>query len=169
MISNEMQTLLNEQFHKELFSSNLYLAMSSWFMQRDLDGFANYFRIQAQEEVIHAMKQYDYLHTVDGKVTMMALEAPRNEYESALEVFEAAYAHEQLVTRGINEITGHALKNNDFASYNFMQWFVNEQVEEEANMRTLIQKVKMVGDNSSALYLLNEELGRRSLAPEESA
>lgn len=169
MISDRIQTMINEQYHKELFSSHLYLSMSSWFLARDLDGFANFFRLQADEELMHARKQFDYLHNVDGKMTLGAIGAPRTEWSSNLEVFEDAYLHEQDVTRSINAIVKATLESGDFATLQFMQWFVEEQVEEEASIRNIIAKVKLAGDNNSALFLLNEELGRRQPAANAEA
>ena len=169
MISKKIEKLINDQFNMELYSSNSYLSMTSYFLSIDLEGFANYFRIQAQEEMMHAMKQFDYMHEVDGKIEMLAIEAPNNDYKSILDVFEKAYEQEKAVTKSISNIVGNALKENDFATYAFFQWFVSEQVEEESNMRTMIQKLKMIGDNSSAMYLMNEELGKRVFVPAATA
>ena len=98
MISPRIEKLINDQFNMELFSSNLYLSMTSWFLSQDLDGFANFFRIQAQEEMMHAMKQFDYLHNVDGKINMMAVGAPEQTFQSIVDCFEKTLAHEQKVT-----------------------------------------------------------------------
>jgi ferritin len=161
MISKKIEKLINDQFNMELYSSNSYLSMTSYFLSIDLEGFANYFRIQAQEEMMHAMKQFDYMHEVDGKIEMLTVVAPNIKFKSILDVFEKAFEQEKEVTKSINNIVGSSLKENDFATYAFFQWFVSEQVEEESNMRTMIQKLKMIGDNSSAMYLMNEELGKR--------
>lgn len=167
MISPKIQDLLNKQFNMELYSANLYLAMSSYFLSKDLDGFANFFRIQAQEEQMHAMKQFDYIHQVDGRMYFSLVDAPQNEFESILDVFTLTLEHEQKVTASINNLVGAALEEKDYATYSFLQWFVNEQVEEEASIKSLIQKIKMIGDNSSALYLLNAELLQRTLETAE--
>lgn len=169
MISENMSTLINEQYHKEVFSAQQYLAMSSYFLDQDLDGFANFFRIQADEEIMHAMKQFDYLHEVDGKITHQALPAPENEFSSILEVFEKGLGHEQYITKSIFQIVKAALDESDFATHQFFQWFVAEQVEEEALMRSMIAKLKLIGDNKSALYLMNEELMQRKAGVEEEA
>lgn len=161
MISSHMQHLLNEQYHRELFSANQYLAMSSYFLAEDLDGFANFFRVQAEEEIDHAMRQYDYVHEVDGKITHQALEAPTNEFGSYLEVFEQALAHEQYITQNIFQIVKASLDEGDFATHQFFQWFVAEQVEEESLFRTLISKLKLAANDNSALFLMNEELMAR--------
>ncbi len=167
MISENMQGLLNAQYHRELFSANQYLAMSSYFLAEDLDGFANFFRIQAEEEMDHAMRQYDYVHEVDGKITHGALDAPNNEFSSYLEVFEKALAHEQYITKNIFDIVKASLDESDYATHQFFQWFVAEQVEEESLFRSLIAKLKLAEGNNSALYLLNEELMNRKAGEEE--
>lgn len=162
-----MEKLLNEQINKEIFSSNLYLSMCSYFLDKELDGFANFFRVQAQEELFHANKQFDYVHNVGGKVSMMAIDAPETNFKSIVHVFELTLKHEQLVSKSINNLVKNALAESDFATHAFLQWFITEQVEEEANVNNLLSKLKMIGDNSSALYLLNTELKARSFNPAE--
>lgn len=169
MINPEMEHLLNEQFHKEMYSAMQYLAISSYFEDKNLDGFANFFRIQAQEEMSHAMKQFDYLHMVDGKITMDAIPQPQVEFASNEEVFEFTLLQEQGVTANINKLMKAAVEHGDFATQTFLQWFVNEQVEEEDVVRNILAKLRMVGDNSSALYLLNEELKSRKPEPTADA
>ncbi|MEM0998339.1 MAG: ferritin [Bacteroidota bacterium] len=161
MIKKEMQTLLNEQIHREMGAAMQYLAVTSWFEDKNLDGFANFFRVQAREEMSHAMKQFDYLHMVGGKVTMKAIPAPRNSFQNNVEVFEFALAQETGVTDNINNLMKSAVDLGDFATQTFLQYFVKEQVEEEDLVRTILQKVIMIGENSSALFLLNEELKNR--------
>ena len=165
MIKSQMESLLNEQFHREMSAAMRYLAISSYFENKDLDGFAHFYRLQAQEEMSHAMKQFDYLHTVDGKITMQAIQQPMTDFAHNVEVLEFTLKQEQLVTEDINQLMKAAVELGDFATQTFLQWFVQEQVEEEDNVRTILAKLRMVGDNSSALYLLNEELKNRQ--PEE--
>lgn len=165
MISKKMEQMLNEQYNKEVYSAQLYLSMCSYFLDRDLDGFANYFKVQSQEELLHAEKQFDYLHEVDAKVTMMSIDAPPTEFKSIEDCFEQTLAHEKLVTKGIYTLVKQALEEGDFATHTFLQWFVTEQVEEEATVKNLLMKLRMIGDNSSALYLLNDELLKRQLGP----
>lgn len=167
MISPRIEKLLNEQYHMEVFSAHLYLAMCSYFTDQDLDGFANFFMLQADEELAHARKQFDYLHEVDGKLKMGAIDAPQTDFDSMLSVFTLALDHEQKVTKSINQIAKASLEEDDFATYNFLQWFIEEQVEEEASMRSLIAKVKLAEGNNSATYLLNEELMQRQAEPME--
>jgi ferritin len=166
MISEKMQKMINDQYHKEVFSANQYLAMSSYFLDRDLDGFANFFRLQAEEETMHAMKQFDFLHEVDGKITSGSIDGPENDFDSILDVFHKAMDHEQYITRSIHQIVKAAMEEGDFATYEFFQWFVREQVEEESLMRTYIAKLKMIEGDKSALYMMNEELLQRT--PEEA-
>ena len=161
MIKKEMESLLNEQFHREMYSAMQYLAVTSWFEDQNLDGFANFFRIQAQEEMSHAMKQFDYLHTVGGKITMQAIQQPTTDFDNNVQVFEFALQQEVGVTENINKLMTAAVKLGDFATQTFLQWFVQEQVEEEDLVRTILHKVKMIEGNSSALFLLNEELKNR--------
>ncbi|MCB0837458.1 MAG: ferritin [Bacteroidetes bacterium] len=161
MISKKMEEMIVTQYHKELFSAYQYFAMCSYFLDLELDGFANFFRVQAEEELMHAMKQFDYLHEVDGKMTIGSIEAPENEFNSILEVFQKTLEHEQYITKSIHQIVKAALDEADFATHEFFQWFVKEQVEEESTMRNLIGKLKLIDGNTSALYLLNEELLRR--------
>ncbi|MFT5883722.1 MAG: ferritin [Arcticibacterium sp.] len=163
MISKKMEQMLNEQYNREVYSANLYLSMCSYFLDRDLDGFANYFRIQAKEELQHAEKQFDYVHEVDGKITVGAYEAPASEFESIIDCFEQTLVHEKYVTKSIYGLVKQALEEGDYATHTFLQWFVTEQVEEESNVKALLKKLEMIGDNSSALYLLNDELLKRVL------
>lgn len=169
MISEKMASLINDQYHREVFSVYQYLAMSSYFLDQDLDGFANFFRVQADEESLHAMKQFDYLHEVDGKITHQAIGAADNDFNSIIEVFEKGLEHERYITKHIHLIVKAALEESDFATYDFFQWFVREQVEEESLMRNMIAKLKMISDNKSALYLMNEELLQRQAEGDETA
>jgi ferritin len=165
MVSKKMELMLNEQYNKEVFSANLYLAMCSYFLDRDLDGFANYFKIQSKEELQHAEKQFDYLHEVDGKITVGALEAPESNFASIIDCFEQTLAHEKEITKSIYALAKQSLEEGDFATHTFLQWFIAEQVEEEASVKSLLKKLEMIGDSSSALYLLNDELLKRVLMP----
>lgn len=166
MINPQMETLLNEQFHREMAAAMQYLALTAYFEDQNLDGFAHFFRLQAQEEMAHAMKQFDYVHTVDGKITMQALPQPKVDFSSNEEVLEFALENERNVTQDINKLMKASVEMGDFGTQTFLQWFVTEQIEEEEVVRTLLHKLRMVGDNSSALYLLNEEL--KSRKPEGS-
>ena len=128
---------------------------------KDLDGIANYFRVQSKEELMHADKMFDYLVDVGQSIVVGEIPKPPHEFETATQIFEKALEHEQLVTKSIFNILKNANEEGDFATVSFLQWFVNEQVEEEANASQLVTKIKMVCDNPSALYLFDQELGQR--------
>lgn len=166
MISNEIAELINQQIANEQYAAQYYLSMSAWFYEKDLDGIANYFRIQSKEELMHADKMFDFLNDVGAKIVMGRIDQPPYEFANATEIFEKALAHEKLVTRSIFNIMKNANNEGDFATVSFLQWFVNEQVEEEANASQLVTKIKMVSENPSALYLFDQELGQRVFVQE---
>ncbi len=165
MISQKMQDALNDQVAAEFYSAHLYLAMSAYLESIDLPGFANWMRIQYQEEISHAEKIFDYVIERDGRAVVKAFEAPPVEWTSALDAFEAAYRHEQKVTGLINNLVDLALSENDHASHIFLQWFVNEQVEEEASVKAIVQQLKLLGDSRGGLFQIDRELGRRTFTP----
>jgi ferritin len=163
MLKPNVQEALNKQVNAELYSSYLYLSMSAYFDSQNLAGMANWMRIQAQEELTHAMKFFDFINERDGRVLLTQVEAPKTEWASPLDVFENALAHEQKVTGLINDLVDLSLGEKDHASNTFLQWFVTEQVEEEAAAKTIVDKLKLIGDNPVALYMLDGELGQRTL------
>lgn len=165
MLDERMEEALNFQFNRELYSGYLYLAMAAYFEDQDLPGFANWMRIQAQEELSHAMKFYDYIVRRGGRAVMADIEAPENEWESAIAVFEQVYEHEQMVTGLIHNLVDLALELSDHATNNFLQWFVAEQVEEEESASGVLQKVKMSSQSKSGLYMLDQELAQRVFHP----
>lgn len=165
MISTKIASLLNDQITNEQFAAQYYLSMSAWFSARDLDGIANYFRIQSKEELMHGDKMFDYLNDVGAEIRIGAIEQPPFEFENATDIFEKALDHEKLVTKSIFNILKNANDEGDFATVSFLQWFVTEQVEEEANASSLVTKIKMVCENPSALYLFDQELAQRVLIP----
>lgn len=162
MLNPKIQDALNSQINAEIYSSYLYLSMSAYFDSQNLGGMANWMRVQAQEELTHAMKFFDFVNERDGRVQLTQVEAPKTEWTSPLEVFEDALAHEQKVTGLINNLVDLSLGEKDHASSTFLQWFVTEQVEEEAAARTIVEKLKLIGDNPMPLYMLDGELGQRT-------
>jgi ferritin len=164
-VSQKMHNKLNDQIQKEFFSEYLYLSMSSYFESIDLPGFANYFRVQAQEERDHAMKFFTYVIDTEGRVLLQKLDAPRHEFSSPLEVLQMSLEHERFITRSIHEIVGEALEEKDYSTNTFLNWFVSEQVEEEANATKLIGKLKLVEDDGRGLLLLDGELAQRTYVP----
>jgi len=157
-----MTRLLNEQLNKELYSMNLYLAMASYLYEQELTGFAHFFRLQSAEENAHAQKQFDYLHDVGGRLSLGAIDAPASDFTSTLDILERTLAHEKVISASIANIVEQALAEKDYGTHTFFQWFVTEQIEEEATMNNLLFKLKRIGDNTSALYLLDDDLGKRS-------
>lgn len=172
-IGERMTKALNEQAKWELFSSYLYLAMSAYFSARRLPGFATWMRVQAQEELMHGMKIFDYVIERGGRAELLAIDKPQFEWASPLEVAEAVYSHEKKVTGLINALVDLAAEEGDHATLNMLQWFVSEQVEEEANASEIVEKLKMVsGDRGiGVLYMLDRDLGGRppKLAPVAAA
>ncbi|MCE3007862.1 MAG: ferritin [Bacteroidetes bacterium] len=160
-ISSEIQKLLNDQINLELHSANQYLCIASHFIDEELVGIGNFFLLQSQEENGHAMKQFDYLHAVGGKFALGDLKAPEQKFGGYLDVFRLALKLEERVTASIYNIVDQAQKQKDFATYTFFEWFVTEQVEEESTLHQLIRKLEMIGDNTSALFLFDQELGSR--------
>lgn len=165
MLKPDIQNAFNKQINAELFSSYLYVSMSAYFESINLKGMANWMRVQAQEEVQHAMKFYDFINDRGGRVLLSAIEGPETDWDSPLAVFENAYQHECKVTGLINELVDLSIQVSDHAANTFLQWFVTEQVEEEANADDIVQKLKLAGDNASVLFMIDQELGRRTFAP----
>ena len=161
MLNKKIEEALNSQINAEMYSSYLYLSMSAYFESTGLSGFANWMRAQAQEELMHAMKFYDYVNERGGRVILGPLEAPSSEWESPLATFEATYEHEQKVTGLINELVNFAMEEKDHATNTFLQWFVTEQVEEEASAIEIVNKLKLMGDAPGGLFMLDRELGAR--------
>jgi ferritin len=165
MISENLINELNEQIKFEIFSANLYLAMSAYCADEDLDGFANFFRVQAEEENFHAMKFFDYIIERGERVTIKAIDEPENKYSSVLDAFKKAYAHEQFVTKRIYKLMDLATGEREHATISFLKWFVDEQVEEESTFNTIIKKLERMEENKSALYMLDTELAQRTFTP----
>ncbi len=169
MISKVMNDALNMQVDEEMSSSNLYLAMYGWLAENGLPGFAHWMREQAAEEYEHCMKIFDYILERGGSVNLGAVPAPDQKWNSVLEVVTELVEHEAKVTGLINDLMALALKENDYAAVSFLQWFVNEQVEEEASVGDVLTRVKMIGDNTSALYNLDMFLGERGADSAQNA
>lgn len=161
MLSKTVQDAMNEQVNNEFYSAYQYLAMAAYCESVNLPGFAQWMRTQSQEETEHAMKFYDFILDRNGRVVLQAIEGPVIEFGSPLEVFEQALEQEQKVTAMINDLYGLAVRESDYASQAFLQWFVTEQVEEEKNAGDIAETLKMVGDKSEMLFLLDRELGQR--------
>ncbi len=161
MISEKIQDAFNEQLNVELASAYLYLSMSAYFEAENFSGFAHWMRAQAQEEMGHAMRFFNHINDRSGRVILKALEAPTKEWESPLAAFEDALKHEELITQKINELVELAQAEKDHAAFEFLQWFVDEQVEEEKSVGDVVHKLRLAGDNAGALMFLDKELGSR--------
>ena len=169
MLKEKIREALNQQLNAELFSSYLYLSMASYFESINLKGFANWMRVQTQEELVHAMKFYDFIIERGGKAILAPIEGPPTKWESPLAVFEHAYQHEQKVTGLINNLVDLSIAEQDHATNNFLQWFVAEQVEEEASADEVVQKIKLMGDASGGLFMIDQELAQRVFTPPAAA
>jgi ferritin len=157
-----MQEALNKHANAEFYSSYLYLAMSAYFQSINLTGFAHWMRVQAREELAHAMKFYDHVIERGGRVSLQPVEAPQSQWDSPLAVFQDAYRHEQKVTGLINQLVDEAVQTKDHATNAFLQWFVSEQVEEEASVDAIVHKLRLVGDAPGGLLMIDHELGERA-------
>ncbi len=164
-MNKQVAKLLNAQINKELYSAYLYLEFSNFFMRKGLAGLANWYRVQTQEERDHAMLMYDFLHHVNEPVELDAIAKPDAPYTKPLEVLKAGLAHEEYITASINDIYEAALKGKDFHAAQFLDWFIKEQGEEEANAHELINKMELLGSEQRGLYMLDRELAGRAYNP----
>ena len=169
MLSEKMDKALNEQLNAEMYSAYLYLSMSAHCEGINLKGFANWMMVQAQEEMEHAMKFYNFILERGGAVTLKSIDGPPTSWTSPLALFEAVLEHEQKVTGLINDLVDLAIAEKDHASNIFLQWFVTEQVEEEDNASEAINQIKMVEHDKSGLFMLDRELGQRTYTPPADA
>lgn len=165
MLSQKLQDAFNAQINKELYSEYLYLSMAAYYYTLDLDGFANYFMVQTQEEHFHAMKMFNFVNERGGRVIFKQLDEPEVDFKSPVEVFTKTYEHEQFVTKSINELMDVAIKENDHAAASFLKWFIDEQVEEEATVSKILSKLKLIGGEGQGLLMLDTELAARVFTP----
>lgn len=162
MISSKMQDAINKQMQAEFFSAYLYLAMSAYCEEQNLKGFAHWLKLQYEEEISHATKLMDYLMERDGKVILQAIEAPPADFGTPGDIFAKVLEHERHVTALINGLYETSLAEKDYASQIFLQWFISEQVEEEANATEILEKLKMIPEKSGAIFQIDKELGKRA-------
>jgi len=165
MLSKTMEKALNEQINAEFYSSYMYLSMSTYFASIGLPGAAQWMRVQVQEEWFHGMKLFGYVNERGGRVALKAIKQPPVEWKSTLHVFQDVLSHEQKVTGLINNLVNLALEEKDHATNIFLQWFVSEQVEEEANVGAVLDKLKLIGKDTTALFTLDAALGQRVFTP----
>jgi len=169
MISKDLQEALIEQLNKEYHSAYIYLGMSAYCSKEGFNGAANWFLIQYQEEVAHGMKLFKYLEDQNVHIQLPAIEKVKVDFKSLLDVFKKSLAHEQFMTKNLNNLSDLAMKDKDHATYNLLQWYVTEQVEEEATVSAIIDHIKLVGDNGYGLYTIDKELAGRSFVDPTNA
>ncbi len=165
MIKESLQKAINEQIVREMYSSNLYLSMAAYYAATNLNGFSNWMRVQAEEELTHALKFFDYVIDRGGKVELGAIPAPEIKWNNSIKPFEDAYEHEQKVTGWINGLLDLAYQEKDYATISFLNWFIDEQVEEEKNTSEILDKLHLAGESKASLFLLDNELKTRTVSP----
>ncbi len=165
MLKEKIANLLNQQINKELFSAYLYLDMANYYIDNGLDGFGNWFNVQSQEELSHAMLFIQYLQNNGEKVSMSEIEAPNVEFSDFGVPLEESLKHEQFITASIYNIYDEAFQNKDYRTMQFLDWFIKEQGEEEKNAEDLITKYKVFGSDTKGLYMINSELSSRVYSP----
>ena len=162
MLNPKIQDAFNKQINAELFSSYLYLSMAGYFEAESFKGMAHWMRIQAAEENRHAMRFFDFINDRGGRVTLAQIEAPKTQWNSPLDAFQDAYKHELKISGLINDLMNLAAVEKDGAGHDFLEWFVREQVEEEAAAQLIVDQLKLVGDQGVGLYLIDQQLGQRT-------
>ena len=165
MISEKMTEKLNDQIKHELYSGHLYLSMAAYCASIDLDGFSNFFVVQEQEERFHAMKFFHYIVEQDKDVKMFGLDQPETEFDSLELCIDAAWKHEQKVTKRLNDLMQFAIDEKDFATQGLLKWFIDEQVEEEASADGMVQKLKLIGDFGPGIFMIDQEATQRVFVP----
>lgn len=165
MLSKTLQNTINEQINKEFFSEYLYLSMAAHCNTANMDGFSNYFLVQAQEEHFHAMKFFNFVNDRGGKVELKAIGAPKVHFKSLIEIFEETLQHEKQVTTSINKLMDIAIKENDHALISFLKWYVDEQVEEESAVGKILHKLKLIGGDGHGLLMIDSELATKVFTP----
>jgi len=169
MISEKMQAAINDQVNAELYSSYLYLSMSSYYQSLNLPGFAHWMQVQAREELIHAMLFYTYVNTRGGQAKLQSIDGPPTDWPNPAKPFSDAYEHETKVTARINNLVDLAMKEKDHATVTFLDWFVNEQVEEEASADAVVRQLKLIGGEGNGLFMIDRELAARVFTPPQVA
>jgi ferritin len=169
MLKESLTKALSQQLNAEFYSAYLYLAMTAYFEFSNLPGHAHWTRLQAQEEMAHGLQFFDFINARGGKVTFLPIELPQQEWKSPQDVFEHILEHETKVTALINELVDIATKEKDHATTNFLQKFVDEQVEEEMSANAIVQKQKLIGGDGPGLFLIDQELGKRIVKPLQGA
>lgn len=165
MISEGLFTKLNSQINFEYHSANVYLAMAAFCESQDLNGFANFFKVQVEEETFHASRFFTFINEMQGRVIIKGIPDPKNEFESMLDVFKSSLAHEKTVTSRIYDLMDVATAEKEHATISFLKWFIDEQVEEENTLTGIIRKLERIKDDANGLYMLDVELSARVFTP----
>ena len=165
MIKQRVADAINQQINAELYSAYLYLSMAAYFEGENLSGFANWMRVQFEEEQFHGLKLFNYLHERGGKVTLEAIEAPKTEWDGLTQVFEETLEHERHVTSLINNLMDIALEESDHATASFLRWYIDEQVEEEAAAESILTQLKFIGGQGNAILMMDREFATRTFTP----
>jgi ferritin len=161
MFTEKMLKALNDQIHHELESAYIYLAMSAYFESGNYPGFAHWMKMQFEEEMMHAFRFYDYIHSRGAKVDLQAIEKPPADYDSALAAFETSLGHEMKISKDIHDLYGLATEEKDYPSLSFLQWFIDEQVEEEEHVSQVVEDIRRVSKSDHGMLMLDRELGQR--------
>lgn len=169
MFSKNLEQALNDQINFEFYSAHLYLSVAAYFSSIDLDGFANFFTVQAEEEKFHGMKFYNYVNDSGGRVLLKGFENPPVYFESHLDAFEKSLEHEKIVSKRIYNLSDIAMEEKEHATLSLLRWFIDEQVEEEKSLNAIIKKLKRIGNDMAALYILDTELSARVFVPPVNA
>jgi len=169
MVSERLFSALNDQYNFELYSAHIYIAMAAYFEDQDLEGFANFFKVQEQEERFHASKFYTYIAEKNGRIRVDGIPTPENDFESIIDVFKKAIEHERKVTERIYNLMNIAMEEKEHATVSFLKWFVDEQTEEEAMFNKIIKKLERIKDDPNGIYMLDAELAQRVFTPPANA
>ncbi|ADO76946.1 ferritin [Halanaerobium praevalens] len=165
MLKESIAKALNQQINAELYSAYLYQSMAAYFEDKSLAGFANWMDLQAEEEMAHARKIYDFVNERGGRVILEGIEKPKSSWESQLDVFKESLAHEEKITAMINDLVSLAAAEKDYATHSFLQWFVDEQVEEEDTVGEIVDKLELIGDSTQGLFMMDDKLAARVTEP----
>lgn len=157
-MDKKIQDILNKQVELEADSSNFYLAMASWSEAKGFNGMAHFFYQHAEEERMHMLKLFKFINERGGQALVPSIKAPKSKFDSPVHLFELLLEHEIIVTESINKVVGLCLKENDHVTYNFMQWYISEQIEEEALARTILDRIRMIGNDKGGMYLFNRDM-----------
>ncbi|MBT3208961.1 MAG: ferritin [Bacteroidetes bacterium] len=165
MLSTKLEIELNKQLNAELFSAYLYLSMSSFLATKNLSGFSNWMKVQFEEEQAHALKLYKYIIDRGGRVLLQQIESPKNEWTDVIDVFEDIFKHEQKITSMINELVNLSMEEKDHATVNLLQWYISEQVEEEATVSDILEQLNLIEGKGAGLFMLDREMKQRVFVP----